>query len=161
MLNFDIVGNIPSGAVINSVSLTVILNQTSDLQPSSMTLHPLSRDWGEGIVDCTGGGVGGGGSGGGALANSGDATWLSAEHLLKPWTTPGGDFGSSSIGTLATSQAGQPITWDSTFNPGMITMYRTGWIYPGAILAGPCWATRLVLRIRVDSVAGKVLRRRY
>ena len=121
LLEFDIAGNIPPGAVINAVTLSVTLNLTPDTQPATMTLHPLTRDWGEGTVDCIGGGVGGGGGGGGAPANVGDATWLSAEHLLTSWTTAGADFGPASASTLATDQTGQPITWDSASSPGMIT----------------------------------------
>ena len=131
LLAFDIVGNIPAGALINDVSLTVILNKTSALQPSTMTLHPLLRDWGEGEVDCTGGSVGGGGGGGGALANEGDATWLSAEHLRTAGTTAGGDYGATSASTLATSQVGQPITWDSASSPDMVTDVQNWLDVPG------------------------------
>jgi spore coat protein A len=132
LLAFDIAGNMPAGAVINDVTLTVTHNLTPDLQLSTMTLHPLTRDWGEGTVDCTGGAVGGGGGGGGALANSGAATWLSAEHLLTPWTLAGGDFGPASASTLATFQTGQPITWDSASSPGMITDVQNWLDSPGS-----------------------------
>jgi len=127
LLAFDIAGDIPVGSVVDAVTLTVTLNLTPDTQPAAMTLHPLARDWGEGTVDCTGGGVGGGGGGGGNPANSGDATWLSAEHLLVPWTTAGGDFGAASASSLATYLVGQPISWESASSPGMITDVQ-GWV---------------------------------
>ena len=132
LLAFDIAGNIPPGSVINNVTLTVTLNLTPDIQQVTMTLHPLTRDWGEGTVDCTGSGVGGGGGGGGAPAHSGDATWLSAEHMLTPWSTAGGDFGPASSSTLATNQAGQPIIWDSVSNQGMITDVQSWLDSPGS-----------------------------
>ncbi len=132
LLKFDIAGNIPPGAVVNAVTLTVMHNLTPDAQQATMTLHPLSRDWGEGTVDCTGGGVGGGGGGGGAPANTGDATWLSAEHSLVSWSTAGGDFGLASASTIATSLTGQPITWDSTTSPGMSTDVQNWLDNPGS-----------------------------
>jgi hypothetical protein len=132
LLAFDIAGNIPSGATINNVTLTVTLNLTADLQQATMTLHPLTRYWGEGAVECTGGAVGGGEGGGGAPANSGDATWQSAEHLLTLWDSPGDDFGPATASTLATNQAGQPITWDSGSSPGMITDVQTWLDSPGS-----------------------------
>lgn len=132
LLAFDIAGNIPAGATINAVTLSVINNLTPDLQQAPMTLHSLTRDWGEGTVDCTGGAVGGGGGGGGAAANSGDATWRSAEHLLTLWTTAGGDFGAASASTLATYQTGQPITWGSATNPGMVTDVQNWLNSPGS-----------------------------
>jgi spore coat protein A len=139
LLAFDIAGNIPAGSVINDVTLTVTHNLTRDTQQATMTLHALTRDWGEGTVDCTGGAVGGGGGGGGALANSGDATWLSAEHLLTSWTTAGGDFSPDSASTLATFQAGQPITWDSATSPGMLTDVQNWLDSPGSNYG---WAVR-------------------
>ncbi len=150
LLAFDIAGNIPAGSVIDTATLTVTLNLTPDIQPVTMTLHPLTRAWGEGSVDCTGGGVGGGGGGGGGPANSGDATWLSAEHLLTPWTTAGGDFGATSASTLATYLVGQPVSWDSASSPGMITDVQNWLVNPGsnfgwAVLgkeAGPATARR-------------------
>jgi len=131
LLKFDIAGNIPAGALIDSVTLDVTLNLTPDLQPATMTLHPLTQDWGEGTVDCTGGSVGGGGGGGGAAANSGDATWLSAKHSQTLWATPGGDFGAASASTLATNQAGQTISWDSVSSPGMISDVQNWLDLPG------------------------------
>ena len=50
LLEFDIAGNIPAGAVIDDVTLTVTHNLTPDLQQATMTLRPLTRDWGEGTL---------------------------------------------------------------------------------------------------------------
>ena len=140
LLDFDVVGNIPAGSTINSVSLTVTLDQTGDSQMATMTLQPVLLGWGEGSVNCSTSGGGGGGGGTGATAASGDATWLSAAHQQTSWAAAGGDFGAVSATTSATNQNGMPITWDSATNPAMVTDVQSwldtpagnlGWIMRG------------------------------
>ena len=50
LLAFDIVCNIPPGATINAGTLTVMFKLTPDGRQATMTLHPLTRDWGEGTL---------------------------------------------------------------------------------------------------------------
>jgi len=106
LLKFDIAGNIPAGATIDSVSLTLQIGRSRDNQDADMSLHPLSRDWGEGTVGC--------GDGKGSGASQGDATWLSAMHQLVSWTNPGGDFGAASASASVPSGNNQLGVWDST-----------------------------------------------
>jgi hypothetical protein len=94
LLKFDIAGQLPAGSAITvtSGSLTLNSDRSQDNQNATMTLRPISRDWGEGTVDCSA--VRGGGQG--IEAGIGDATWLYAKFLQNLWNTAGGDFGPSS-----------------------------------------------------------------
>ena len=47
LLSFNIAGNIPGGATIKSVSLTLSMSKTTAAS-QSITLHRLLSDWGEG-----------------------------------------------------------------------------------------------------------------
>ncbi len=106
LLAFDIAGNLPSLAVIESVTLTLTMDRTIS-GSQEMTLHRVSKDWGEGTSDA------GGNGGMGTAATVGDATWLHTFFNSTFWTTPGGDF-------EATASANQMVdgngayTWGST-----------------------------------------------
>jgi hypothetical protein len=128
LIAFDIADNVPSGAIIDSVQLTLVLGQVAGsggggggggTTTSTIDLHRLSADWGEGIsqkqtppTDSIGG------QGQGAPASDGDATWNARFYsVVTPtlWATPGGDFvaqvsASAAVGT--TLNAGS--TWGST-----------------------------------------------
>ncbi|MBL7765211.1 MAG: right-handed parallel beta-helix repeat-containing protein [Chitinophagaceae bacterium] len=87
LLHFNIAGNIPSGSLIDDVTLT--LNCTGSSGASGTQLHslyPLLENWGEGTSDASGA------PGTGAPATTGDATWLKAFFPSTNWTTVGGTF---------------------------------------------------------------------
>lgn len=94
VMAFDVAGNVPTGATINSVALTV---RVSISAPGSgartHTLHRLIADWGEGASDA------GPPGGDGAPAAAGDATWLHTFFSSDFWSSPGGDFVGASSGT--------------------------------------------------------------
>ncbi len=87
LITFDI-SSIPSGAIVNSVTLNLTANTPRRTNVTvSTSLHRLLGDWGEGSSTPS---IGQGGNG--ATATSGDATWI---HQFSPgdtWDTPGGDF---------------------------------------------------------------------
>jgi len=89
LIEFDIAGSIPAGSTINSVSLVLSMSRTI-AGPQPVSLHRVTREWGEGTSDA------GGQEGGGTVATDGDATWLHAVYdsgggsIL--WTSAGGDF---------------------------------------------------------------------
>lgn len=114
LLQFDIAGAVPAGSTINSVTLSVDVNRSGDNQDAPMTLHALTKLWGEGVVDCSGNR----GGGVGAPANTGDATWLDAEYQVTAWTAAGGDFGAASASASITTRG--TGSWDSAANPGMV-----------------------------------------
>jgi hypothetical protein len=91
LLEFDL-SLIPSGATINSASLT--LNMSKSLSGSgTITLQRVLADWGEGTSNS------GDPGGGGAFATPGDATWLNTFYNTGTWATPGGDFASTVTAT--------------------------------------------------------------
>ncbi len=126
LLRFDIAGTIPPGSTINSATLTVTVNRSGGNVPQTMTLRPLSQDWGEGTVDCD---AGAGGGGRGLNANAGDATWLDAKFGQTAWNTAGGDFGAISAGTDVGDNNGAQGVWDSSAggNGAMVSDLQ-GWL---------------------------------
>jgi len=143
LIKFDVAGNIPVGSTINSVVLTAEVNRERDGAARTYTIHPISRDWGEGTVNCDL--VAGGGAG--APANAGDATWLNAKFQQIGWDTVGGDFGSASGSTVIANGQSVTATWDSGAggNSAMVTDVQAwvdipagnnGWIMIGDEAAG-------------------------
>ena len=134
LLRFDIAGSIPPGATINSVTLTLTVNKSPDTQDATMTLHPVSRSWGEGTNDC---GPKGGGQGLDAVTGSGDATWTHAEFDSVTWTGSGGDFGDASASAPVGFDNGSQGVWSSTTMAGEVQAWldnpttNYGWILVG------------------------------
>lgn len=84
LLAFDL-ADVPEGATITSVSLSLTVSRT---QPGStaITLHRLTKDWGEGEADA------GGQEGTGASTQDNGATWAENFRGESAWDTEGGDF---------------------------------------------------------------------
>ena len=87
LLAFDIVGNLPSGAIINSATLTLtVVEDPAGGVSSIFDLNRLLAGWGEGT----------GSDYGGTPAGANQATWVNRFGTSgSPWTTPGGDFSST------------------------------------------------------------------
>lgn len=84
LVGFD-VSSIPSGATIDSVTLT--LHMSRAIGPvGTVALHRVTADWGEGASNANGE------EGRGATPQTGDATWNHRFFNDTFWTTPGGDF---------------------------------------------------------------------
>jgi spore coat protein A len=108
LLRFDIAGSVAPGSTINSATLTLTVSRSGGNVPATMTLSPLSRNWGEGTATC---GPRGGGQG--DSAGAGDATWLESEFGSVTWTTPGGDFGATSASAIVGTGNGDQGVWSS------------------------------------------------
>ncbi len=115
LMKFNIAASIPAGATITSATLTMVVTRSRDNQNATMTLHRLTRNWGEGSANCA--------DGKGVSANAGDATWLSAQHQQVAWTTAGGDFSAASASASVGRQNNSVGTWSSTApgNAAMVT----------------------------------------
>lgn len=87
LVQFDIAGSLPAGAVINSVSVSFMQVKVGAASSATFELHPLTKDWGEGTTTATGTG---------GAAGNGDATWGSAANGMTLWTNAGGDFAATS-----------------------------------------------------------------
>ena len=111
LLQFDL-SSIPDGSTINSVTLSMRVDQGGQNQTATMTLYRVNTAWGEGSNGC---GPKGGGQG--EPAANGAATWLSAKHNANPsWGTPGGDYNGTASGSAVSftgSRSGEVVVWDS------------------------------------------------
>lgn len=105
MLLFDIVGSIPAGSTINSVSLTLtVVAVPSGGINSTFDLNRLSASWGEGT----------GGDHGGSPAGPGQATWNNRFGTSgSPWASPGGDYSSTASASRFITGLGN-FTFSST-----------------------------------------------
>jgi hypothetical protein len=133
LLEFNIAANVPKGATINSVQLTLVLAMVAgqgggneDMTPRDIALHTLLKDWGEGTTN---------GAGQGQMANPGDATWnqnfFNANPNVNRWTNKGGDFtAAASADTIVSQNVGAPYMWGST--PGMVTDVQNWLNAPGS-----------------------------
>lgn len=126
LIQFDIASVIPSGRVINSVSLTMrdVMGRNGDPE---VRLHRVTSTapWGEGASYFPGGQ--------GVAATDGDATWLHTSYdadnpqASPTWDTPGGDFvetASASAIVFDDEGGGQLFTWTGA---GMVADVQ-GWL---------------------------------
>lgn len=149
LLAFDVADNVPAGATITGVTLTV--DDTMGMNGNqTITLSRMLRAWGQGTSNSTGGM--------GAAATNNDVTWYytfynAADPAASPtWAAPGGlagvDFSgvvSASATDAATGMTNQSLSFASTANPGLITDVQQwldspaanfGWIMIGNESAG-------------------------
>jgi hypothetical protein len=106
ILAFDIAGNIPAGAAIQTVTLTLSMSRSSG-SDATIGLHRVLADWGEGTSNPSGNG------GMGAPATSGDATWLHRSFNTVLWTNAGGDLNGTASSSVLVQGTGS-YTWPST-----------------------------------------------
>jgi hypothetical protein len=119
LVGFDIAGNIPAGATIMGVQLSLMLEQTAPAETRArpIELHRLLDDWGEGT---TGRGSQAVRSGKGVAtpANGTTATWSHRFFNTVPWTNAGGDFAAAASGSTMVGTARGTNVWAST--PAMV-----------------------------------------
>jgi hypothetical protein len=122
LIAFDVAAVVPAGSRIQETKLTLFLGQFPNVgavAESTIGLHRLSADWGEGTTqqqippNDTFGGLGQG-----APAVEGDVTWNARFHSATtplPWTAPGGDFELAiSASTVVTRTLTAGYSWEST-----------------------------------------------
>lgn len=105
LVQFDIAGSIPAGAVVSSVSLTLKLTRVNVSNSANFTLNPLLASWGEGNSY---------GTGFGDQATLGDATWTYRTFNTNLWDTAGGSFGHPSGTTSIGTSVGTSYSFPST-----------------------------------------------
>jgi spore coat protein A len=129
LLAFNLVGQIPVGSTINSVTLTLYKSRGKG-SAKDVSLHLVQAEWGEGTSHA------GGEEGEGTDATTNDATW---SHRLWPsttWTSLGGDYLGTASATTGVGGTGF-YTWSTASmasdvqfwldNPGS----NFGWILIG------------------------------
>jgi len=104
LIAFDIAGNIPAGAIVDSVKLRLSMSQTTS-GPQPIRLHRVLADWGEDTSNTS--------AGNGAPATPGDATWIHSIFNTSLWVKAGGDFATIVSGSQNVGSIGVYI-WNST-----------------------------------------------
>ena len=108
VLAFDIAGNIPAGAVINGVQLTLYADKVGLTTSFNVSLHRLLSNWGEGTSN-----TGNSQQGRGEPPTPGDATWRHTFYPDQFWGLAGGDYAPASSATRGVANTGF-YTWGST-----------------------------------------------
>jgi hypothetical protein len=106
LIEFDVAGNVPAGARITGVALTMQMSRTRT-GSVPVTLNRLLADWGESTSDAVAE------EGAGALAEPGDATWAHTFYDGELWSAPGGDYEPAISAALSVGGLGS-YTWSST-----------------------------------------------
>ena len=106
IIAFDFSGNIPAGATINGVSLTLNVSRTQAGE-EDVNIHRLLADWGEGASDAAVN------EGRGTAPEPGYATWIHTHFDSEIWQTPGGDFSSAASASEPVGGLG-PYIWKPT-----------------------------------------------
>ena len=129
LIEFDIAGNIPAGATITGVQLTLVVGQAPNANSRTVGLFALTSSWGEGTTGSASTALSGTGSG--FPANPGDATWNARFYSSTSptlWNTPGGDFNTASPASANLTLApvvGNTAIWTST--AGLVSDVQ-GWL---------------------------------
>ena len=138
LLKFDL-STVPSGATVNSVTLTLTSDNVSNgaLPGQTFTIYGLSKNFGEGSS------IGSGGGGQGAAAVAPDATWNANMFGSSLWTSPGGD-----LSPLPVTSLGLPASTGAHVfpNSAIFVSLINGWINNpvnnfGMIIIGPASPT--------------------
>lgn len=104
LLQFDL-GEIPAEATITEVELVMTMNKSA-AGAMDLSLHLLTKDWGEGSSEA------GGQQGGGGAPTTDDATWIHNFFDTSTWDNAGGDFVAEPSATQSVSGSG-PYGWTS------------------------------------------------
>lgn len=115
LLWFDVASQIPVGALIESVSLTleIVRQPSASWEASVFGLHRVNVPWGEGnkIPED-------GSPGLGAPATPGEATWLYRFLGGEAWAAPGGESGSDFVASPSAAALvfglGEPVVFEGT-----------------------------------------------
>ena len=132
LLKFNIGDTIPEGSTIMSVSLTMSMTK-SGTGPSTVNLHRMIADWGEGGSNSDEDMGGGGGS----AAQAGDATWtVPFFDSTLTWTNAGGDYEANSSGSTSVNSVDN-YTWTDSLMAVDVQLWldsadsNFGWIVIG------------------------------
>jgi len=121
LIQFDLPGSVPSGAVIKNASLTVFYDRRGPISEGmeiDTFLHRLIQDWGETGHSKVELGMG-------ELPQPGDATWHFSFFDTKSWFVPGGNYENIPSATqIVTEVAPAVLTWNS---PTLVSDVQ-GWV---------------------------------
>jgi hypothetical protein len=118
LMAFDVAGELPAGATVTGVELTLHVTRAADGADQPVTLHRVLKDWGEGTSSTD--------RGRGAPATPGDATWIHAVFDTANWANPGGDFVEEASAVQTVGLPGS-YTWSSSSENRLIADVQ-GWL---------------------------------
>lgn len=131
LIAFDIAGNLPVGATVMTVTLTLHMSKTHfSSGPETLSLHSVLAAWGEGASNALNQ------EGSGAPATTNDATWIHAMYPTSMWAAAGGDFTGTPSAAAIVDQVNY-YTWQSA---GMVADVQSwldspstnfGWLVSG------------------------------
>ena len=121
LIQFDLTGSVPSGAVIENVSLSVFYDRRGPISEGTEVdtfLHRLLQDWGEtGNSEVE--------LGMGELPQPGDATWHFSFFDSENWSVPGGNYENIPSATQVVTQVAPAfLTWNT---PTLVSDVQ-GWV---------------------------------
>lgn len=105
VIAFDVGAAVPAGSTVLSATLELNMSR-SIVGDTTVSLHTLQKDWGEGASDA------GGEEGGGAASAPGDATWIHSAFDTALWAAAGGDFNNVASAAALVGGTGQ-YSWSS------------------------------------------------
>lgn len=115
LIDFNLAANIPAGATITGVQLTLFLEGIAgaDSTPREIDLHRITADWAHGPTGLGVTQIDGTDQGFPAIPPS--PTWYERRYQQnQPWATPGGDFSATvSASSLIGQAAGGAYSWSS------------------------------------------------
>jgi hypothetical protein len=109
LLAFDVAAVLPAGAIVDDVELRLTVSKVPNGNPTTVTVHRVLADWGEGTSWAAGGS--------GGTVTAGDATWIHTFHPSSFWVAPGGDFDPAVHASLTILGTGA-FTWTG---PALVT----------------------------------------
>ncbi len=145
LLQFDIAGSIPSGAILNSATLTLTVTASGGVD-STFGLYRVLQSWGEGAKS----------GNQGATATDLEATWDARFVPSQAWTAPGGtagqDFDSTASASLPLGGPGAYVFVSNVSLVSDIALWlrapptNFGWILVGGAEATAATAKRIASR---------------
>ena len=108
VVEFDIAANVPAGATITSVQLTMYCDKVGQNTNFNVSLHRALSEWGEGTSN-----TGNSQQGRGEPATTNDATWRHTFYSAQFWPVAGGSYASTASATRTVGAVGS-YTWGST-----------------------------------------------
>lgn len=107
LVAFDI-SDVPEGATITSVTLQLVVSRTRQGGgDTEVSMHRLTKDWGEGMQHADNQ------EGAGAASVPGDATWRENRRNESSWDNPGGDFVEEASAMATTGNSGREVLFES------------------------------------------------
>lgn len=113
LIQFDIAGNLPTGAIIDSVSLTLTIGKVPDEKfvGTGQSIHRVTTEWGvtETVLADPDNR-----QGNGVPAQNGEATWNEGIRGTTNWTNLGGDFNTLASASIGISPVvNSEVVWNS------------------------------------------------